>query len=172
MPNKTIYVSDSDLPLYQRAQELVGGNLSKAISTALRRFVEAEEGKLEGFSEITVKVGVGKTQRTRFVGVLLAEWGRSTKDRVEHYRVYQGRTGKFVVHTERSPETTWTAGADGKASGWRKYVASDQTWGTGAATSTVDVYETAADLEAHVPAELYALVKATADHAPVEDLDV
>ena len=36
MPNKTIYVSDDDLALYKRAQELAG-NLSQAISTALRR---------------------------------------------------------------------------------------------------------------------------------------
>ncbi|MGH1564426.1 EXLDI protein [Mumia sp. DW29H23] len=172
MPNKTIYVSDSDLPLFQRAQELVGGNLSKAISSALRRFVDVEEGKLEGFSEITVHVGPGKAQRTRFVGVLLAEWGRSTKDRAEQFRVYQGRTGKFVLHTQRTPETTWTAGADGKATGWRKYVAADQTWGTGAATSTVDVYETLEELAAHIPTELYDLVKNTTDHAVVEDLDV
>ena len=34
VPNKTIYVSDGDLPLYQRAQELAGGNLSSAISRA------------------------------------------------------------------------------------------------------------------------------------------
>ena len=40
VPNKTIYVSDGDLKLYQRAQELAGGNLSAAIARraqALRR---------------------------------------------------------------------------------------------------------------------------------------
>ncbi|WP_370617071.1 EXLDI protein [Mumia sp. Pv 4-285] len=172
MPNKTIYVSDSDLPVYQRAQELVGGNLSKAIATALRRFVDTEEGKLEGFSEITVKVGVGKGHRQRFVAVQLAEWGRSTKDRYERFRVYQGRTGKFVVHTERSPEVVATAGADGKATGWRRHFASDQTWGTGVATASLDVYDTPAELEAHVPAELYALVSSAVATPPVEDLDV
>ena len=44
MPNKTIYVSDGDLPVFQRAQELADGNLSQAISRALRRFVDVEEG--------------------------------------------------------------------------------------------------------------------------------
>ena len=57
MPNKTIYVSDDDLPLYQRAQELAGGSLSAALARALRRFVEMEEGRLEGYDEITVRVG-------------------------------------------------------------------------------------------------------------------
>ncbi|GAB3992480.1 hypothetical protein GCM10029992_01520 [Glycomyces albus] len=79
MPNKTIYVSDKDLPLYERAQELAGGNLSKAISTALRKYVETAEGRLEGYQEITVKVGVGpgrKRRRQRFTGVKLGEGGR------------------------------------------------------------------------------------------------
>src|SRR6266581_2750040 len=54
VPNKTIYVSDGDLPLYQRAQELAGDNLSAAITAALRRYVDIEEGRREGFDEITV----------------------------------------------------------------------------------------------------------------------
>ena len=48
VPNKTIYVSDGDLPLYQRAQELAGDNLSAAIAAALRRYVDVEEGRREG----------------------------------------------------------------------------------------------------------------------------
>src|SRR3954451_15805812 len=78
MPNKTIYVSDADLPVFQRAQELVGGNLSAAISKALHRLVEVEEGLLEGFEEITVRVGVEPGKLQRFQGVQLAEWNRST----------------------------------------------------------------------------------------------
>src|SRR4029079_834408 len=49
VPNKTIYVSDGDLKLFARAQELAGGNLSAAISRALRRYVDAQEGLKEGF---------------------------------------------------------------------------------------------------------------------------
>ena len=54
MPNKTIYVSDGDLSIYQRAQDLAGGNLSAAISSALRRYVDVEEGRREGYDEIVV----------------------------------------------------------------------------------------------------------------------
>ena len=78
MPNKTIYVSDDDLPLYKRAQELAG-NLSSAISIALRKYVELEEGRLEGYDEITVRVGPGAGRKQRFSGVLLAEGGRASK---------------------------------------------------------------------------------------------
>ena len=102
VPNKTIYVSDGDLPLYQRAQELAGDNLSAAISAALRRYVDVEEGRREGFDEIIVRVGPGKGRKVRFTGVLLGEWVNSSSSRVETFRVYRGRTGKFVLHVERS----------------------------------------------------------------------
>ena len=74
VPNKTIYVSDGDLPLFQRAQELAGGNLSAAITAALGRYVDLEEGRREGFDEIIVRVGPGKGRKVRFTGVFLGEW--------------------------------------------------------------------------------------------------
>ena len=52
VPNRTIYVSDDDQPLYQRAQELAGGNLSGAISTALKRYVEAEDAREIGRAHV------------------------------------------------------------------------------------------------------------------------
>ena len=82
MPNKTIYVAEADLELFQRAQELAGGNLSQAITRALRRFIAAEEGALEGLREVTVKVGPGQARKQRFMGVLVAELGSSTSDDV------------------------------------------------------------------------------------------
>ena len=106
MPNKTIYVSDGDLPLYDRAQKLAGDNLSAAISAALRRYVDVEEGQREGFDEITVRVGPGKGRKVRFTGVLLGEWVNSSFNRVETFRVYRSRMGKFVLHVERSPDYT------------------------------------------------------------------
>ena len=111
VPNKTIYVSDGDLPLYQRAQQLAGDNLSAAITAALRRYVDIEEGRREGFDEIIVRVGPGKGRKVRFTGVLLGEWLHSTFSRVETFRVYRGRKGKFVLHIERSP-VAWMATGD------------------------------------------------------------
>ena len=178
MPNKTIYVADGDLPLYQRAQALAGGNLSAAITGALRRFVEVEEGRLEGYDEITVRVGLGKARKRRlqrFSGVLLAEWGRSTANRVEQYRVYRSRTGKFVVHTERSED--WTTGPDAEkwASGWRSWVgnwSADQTWGRTPAEATLRIVDSLDGLRDLLPAELYELVAAVAEQPLVEDLDI
>ena len=172
MPNKTIYVSDGDLPVFQRAQELAGGNLSQAISRALRRFVEVEEGVLEGFDEITVQVGLGKGRRQRFVGVELVAWGRSSKDRTEQFTVYRSRTGKYVVHCVRSPEFVHQAGPDGDAKGWRKHFSSDQVWGQTPPTATLEVFDSLEDLRETIPAELYTLVAAAAEIPEVEDLDI
>jgi EXLDI family protein len=175
MPNKTIYVSDDDLALYARAQELSGGNLSATISTALKRYVEAEEGRREGYDEITVKVGVGPGRKVRFSGVLLGEWGRSTGKTVEVYRVYRTLKGKFAIHVERSPDYVWS-GDNAKGSGWRgvlqAYLGPNQTWGSTQGDASLDVVETADELRARIPAELADLIAAVLDQPTIEELDI
>lgn len=172
MPNKTIYVSDKDLALYERAQELAGGNLSRAISKALRKYVEAEEGRLEGFQEITVKVGVGpgrKRRRQRFVGVKLAEGGRvSDKGRVEQFTVYRSKSGKFVVHVERSAD--WNVGG---ATDWKAQLGiGATTWGSGADEGKLIVVENLEELKEQIPEDLYEMVASMGEEPPIEDLDI
>jgi len=168
MPNKTIYVADDDMPLYRRAQELVGGNLSAAITTALRRYIELEEGRQEGFDEITVKVGPGAGRKVRFSGVLLGEWGRATPSGlVEEYRVYQSRKGKYVVHVTRSDE--YKSGSDG----WRSWIGLEvSNWGVVKGDATVTVVDTIDELREKIPAELFELVAQLAKQPTVEDLDI
>ena len=174
VPNKTIYVSDNDLTLYSRAQELAGGNLSAAIVAALRRYVEIEEGRREGYDEIVVRVGPGSKPRrkVRFTGVLLGEWANSTSNRFEVIRVYRSRTGKFVVHVERT-EGFIALDADGKPGGWRAWIGlGTYSYGSTPAESTVEVVDSLDALQAKIPATLYDMV-ATAAHQPmVEDLDI
>jgi len=173
VPNKTIYVSDGDLPLYVRAQELAGGNLSAAISAALRRYVDVEEGRREGFDEVVVRVGPGKGRKVRFIGVLLGEWVNTTHSRVETFRVYRSRTGKFVVHIERSPDYTMVD-SDGQPAGWRAYLGLkwDVSYGATPAESTLDVVESLEELRERIPAQLYDMVSGSAQQPPVEDLDI
>jgi EXLDI family protein len=172
VPNKTIYVSDGDLPLYQRAQELAGDNLSAAISAALRRYVDVEEGRKEGFDEITVRVGPHRGRKVRFTGVLLGEWVNSSFSRVETFRVYRGRTGKFVVHIERSPDYSMLD-AEGKPAGWRGYL------GIGSVSyenipgeSTLEVVTTLEELRDRIPQQLYDRIAGSAEQPVVEDLDI
>ena len=171
VPNKTIYVSEGDLPIYQRAQELSGGNLSAAISAALRRYIDVEEGKRLGYDEITVRVGPGKGRKVRFTGVLLGEW-YSSRERIENYHVYRSRTGKFVLHVERSPD--WTMVNDeGKPAGWRGYLGiGNVSYGSKPAESTLDVVESLDELRDRIPPQLFDMVAGSAQQPAVEDLDI
>ena len=174
MPNKTIYVSDDDAALYRRAQELAGGNLSAAISAALRRYVDVEEGRQEGYDEIIVTVGTGAGRKVRFSGMLLGEWQRTTSSRTESIRVYRSRTGKLVVHTERSPEWT-TPDGDKWTTGWRGWIGNwspNQTHTYISGEATLKVADTIEALRELVPPELYDVVAAVAAQPPVEDLDI
>ena len=172
VPNKTIYVSDGDLPLYQQAQELAGGNLSAAISAALRRYVELEAGRREGFEEIIVRVGLGRGRKVRFTGILLGEWLDSSPSRVEAFHVYRGRTGKFVLHVERSPDYRMLD-AEGKPAGWRGYLGiGNISYGSSPGESTLEVIATLDELREKIPSQLYDMVAGPAQRPAVEDLDI
>lgn len=172
MPNKTIYVSDSDQKIYQRAQELAGGNLSAAIVAALRRYVDVEEGRGEGFEEIIVRVGAGTGRKVRFTGVLLAQLGVQNSGRYDHYHVYRTRNGKYALHVERSPG--WSArDADGKPAGWRGHLGiGNLTYAATVKNSTIDVVATLEELRDKVPSELYDMVASMGEQPVVEDLDI
>ncbi len=173
VPNKTIYVSDGDLPIFQRAQQLAGDNLSAAIAAALRRYVDVEEGRREGFEEIIVQVRSGGSRRkVRFSGVLLGEWASSTAGRYATFRVYRSRTGRYVLHVDRSAEYTMVDG-EGKPAGWRGYLGlGDVSYGSRPPESTLEVVDTLEELREKVPPQLYDMVAGSADRPAIEDLDI
>ncbi|RMI33978.1 EXLDI protein [Nocardia stercoris] len=172
MPNKTIYVSDDDLPLFQRAQELVGGNLSGTIVAALRRYIELEEGRAEGYEEVVLRLGHNGARQVRFSGRLLGDLQEMDGVRLEHFKVYRSRKGKFVLHLRRSDwkdyptETNWIK----DLTNWRKMlgVVPDEEWGE----FTMDIYDNLTDLRGRIPDKLYARVADLADRPAVEDLDI
>lgn len=120
MPNKTIYVADADLPVFERAQELAGENLSATIASALRRFVKAEEARQQGFEEISVKVGSRKTfSIKRFMGRELARHRDRDEEamRIITQTIFQTAKGRLALYTHRAPD--WTAWSAGWANAWR-----------------------------------------------------
>ncbi len=173
MPNRTIYVSDDDQALFKRAQELAGDNLSGAITNALKRYVAVEEGRLAGFDEITLKVGLGARRKVRFAGVLLGEWVKTEGERAETFRVYRGRTGKYALHIEHMPYYEMRDAQGNVLSGWRAWTGIGMAAGGGkGAEATLDVFETLEELRDRIPAELYDMVATSADQPFVEDLDI
>ena len=112
MANKTIYVKDEDLQIFEEAEKLGGDSLSSVIAEALRRFVAVKRAEQQGMQEYTLSVGVlrsqgADTRKVRFVGRLLAEAEVLTgqlsdrKDRGTHYRVYQTQAGRVLVWWQR-----------------------------------------------------------------------
>jgi EXLDI family protein len=173
VPNKTIYVSEGDLKLFQRAQELAGGNLSAAISKALRRFVDAEEGLRAGFDDVVVRVGLGAGRKVRFTAVLVGEWTDTIDERIEQYRVWRGRTGKYVLHIERQAGY-WQLDAEGKpVGGWKGGLGIGVARYRGTPKEQVlEVVDTLEELFLKVPSELYDIVARDARQPTVEELHI
>ncbi|MFF0488971.1 EXLDI protein [Nocardia sp. NPDC004068] len=173
MPNKTVYVSDDDLPLFQRAQELVGGNLSGAIVTALRRFIELEEGRQEGYDEVVVRVGRNGARQVRFSGALLGE-SRDVNDQDWRYlRVWRTRKGRFALHAQISKWSEYPTQTHKnwikELTDWRRMLGVvDPDWGD----FTLDTFDSITDLKGRIPDSLYARVRDLAEHPQIEDLDI
>lgn len=186
MPNKTIYVAEDDLPLFERAQELSGDNLSSAIVRALRRFIEIEEARQSGLDEITVPVGAdGVHQRKRFMGVRLVRWiHKKPKGKgIDILNVYHTAGKRFVLHTHTMLDWEYSWGdpeyfgdAQVKNSGlwgrifgnwgwdWKAYLESGE--------YTFYVFETLDELKAHISDDLYKAVVQVLNAPPLEELDI
>lgn len=169
MPNKTIYVAERDLPVYDRAQEVAGGNLSAAITQALQRYLEVNEADDHDLSEVSVSVGHAGMRRTkRFVGVAIARWQRNVEDGIlERYVVYRTARQRFAVHIRRdwSPAPLpYDRDLDIPAPG--------PAGPTAPRPYRLEVYDTFGELGDHVPAELADLLEHDAAEPDVEDLDI
>jgi EXLDI family protein len=160
MPNKTIYVSETDIPVFDKAQQMAGGNLSSAIAQALRRYVEDEEMQEQRFEEISVDVGrvyrVHKkfiresSVEKRFMGKAIISWRtRDPEDpRSESYDVYKTPKGRFVVYSRIGPNDNYEGDDEEE----------DPT-----SESRLDVYDSLEAMHAGLPQELYeATVEAAA----------
>ncbi|MGH2515766.1 MAG: EXLDI protein [Ktedonobacterales bacterium] len=129
MPNKTIYVADADLAVFEHAQELAGENLSATIAQALRRFVEVVEARSRGLDLVTLKVGSkGMYTNKQFMGRELAkqrnhgERQPGVPPRVTTSVVFQTAKGKFVLYVRTSPD--WSAWA----ASWNRDWDADSEW--------------------------------------------
>jgi EXLDI family protein len=181
-------VADADLPIFERAQELAGENLSATIVAALRRFVAAEETRESGFGETLVKVGEnGLFTQKQFAGRELAKLripdlqsGRTTL-----LVVYQTIRGRLALYTRTSAD--WSAWGQAWAEKWRKQqlkmhnhdddVDWGESWGWSSWNSKgsvyrLDVYESADELRDHVPSELHAAVVRALGGNEIEILDI
>jgi EXLDI family protein len=182
MPNRTIYVADADLPIFEKAQKLAGDNLSAAIAQALHYFVEKEEAKRSGFEEITVKVGKGRPYLTKqFRGRLLAKRRIRVQNaaRLLTLVVYQTAKGRFAVYTKNTANwSDWSKSSKlskGSHGNWDwDYDWSNYDWSSSSEDDEhrLDVYDTLDDLKDTIPQELYESIVRYNNGEDVEILDI
>jgi EXLDI family protein len=187
MPNKTIYVSEDDLPLFERAQELSGANLSSAIVRALRRFIEIEEASRRGLDEITVLVGTaGIHKQKRFMGTRLARWlqKRAKGKGIEILNVYHTAGKRFALHTRTMPDWELAFGDPeqvGDPNSWgigngilQKVMSWGYDWTTFKQSGdyALEVFETLEELKTHIPDDLFRAIVQVMDLPETEDLDI
>jgi EXLDI family protein len=77
-----------------------------------------------------------------------------------------------VVHVERS--AGWTAvNAEGKPAGWRGHLGiGNISYGSSTGDSTLEVVDSLEELRERIPPQLFEMVASSAQHQPVEILDV
>jgi EXLDI family protein len=184
VPNKTIYVSDDDLPLFERAQELAAGNLSAAIAQALRERVRAAEiARCHQYDAVTVSVGsAGRRRRKRFTALCLARWqgAADASGSVEALVAYRTARGRIAVHRSvglgtRGPSDSRDAEAGRFAErpgGGAASAAADAERLDDATEASLEVYDTLGEFAPHVPPEFASLVADAIAALDVEDLDI
>jgi EXLDI family protein len=101
MPNKTIYVSENDVSLFEEAKNIAGEALSSVISRALKEYVVRNKNKAKGTQEIAVEVGSQKAEREqRFIGREVTTWQGFSDDKEWYLKatIYQTQKNNWAVY--------------------------------------------------------------------------
>jgi EXLDI family protein len=185
MPNKTIYVSDNDLPLFDRAQSLADGNLSAAIAQALAEYVRsADVDRLHQYDSFTVSVGpAGSRRKKRFLAVCLARWQYTVAkgDSVEELVAYWTVRERVAIHRRTGPgrghrsDPGQIAGLGRpRRSAWAgpaASIADVEAWDD-QSDAVLEVYDTLGEFAARVPPEFARLVADAVATLQIEELDI
>lgn len=169
MGNRTIYVSEKDEPLFNRAKDIAGEALSSVISRALREYVARHEEKTKGMKEITVKIGHSTSLREqRFTGQEVGKWSGFSDDKVwlMDAKIYRTQKGNWAILLRQSTKATLLT----NPKAWSKnaeYL--EHSNGT-----ELIVSESLANLKNKLPESLFSTLEdlTTSFETPVEYLDI
>ena len=168
MGNKTIYVSEKDESLFDKAKNLAGEALSSVIARALREYVARHEEKGNGMKEITVKVGQHDSQREqRFVGQEVGKWSGLSDDKEwwMDAKIYKTQKGNWAVLLHHSVKATLLINpGDWKA---REYL-------DHSSKTELVVGEALGAIEKKIPKKLFSTLEDLAKkyETPIEYLDI
>jgi EXLDI family protein len=165
MPNKTIYVSQADAPVFEQAQQIAGEALSSVIAKALREYVSRHQEKEKGMKEVAVKVGAkGSEREQRFVAADLGKWKGLSEDKEWRLEasIFRTQKGNWAVHLETKGRADWAKGKD-----WKDYVEDQR-------HAELIVAATAGEFAGKVPTALISHIDNLAERekSPVDYLDI
>jgi len=169
MPNKTIYVSDKDVSLFEEAKNIAGEALSSVITRALREFIARNTEKTKGMKEISLKIGKGDAEReSRFIGLSLGKWSGLSDDGVWllEAQIYKTQKGNIAVHLQTGAKATLLT----NPRLWR----SSGEYLINVKNSELFVGKTPQELKTKLPKELFEIVEniALREENPIEYLDI
>lgn len=169
MPNKTIYVSDEDLPLFDEAKTIAGEALSSVIARALKEYVGRNREKAKGMKEIILKVGSHNSEREqRFTGQEVGKWSGFSDDKVwlMDAKIFRTQKGNWAILLSHSTKATLLTNPDA----WRK----NAEYLENTTKSELIVGQNLNQLKEKLPNLLYATLEDIAKkyETPVEYLDI
>ncbi|MGV8883846.1 MAG: EXLDI protein [Rhodoglobus sp.] len=166
-------MSDSDLPLFERAAELAGG-MSTAVATGLQLYVaqQERERKQVEMSTIELEVQDGPVVTTkRFTGRQLIRYEMRGGMHVRLFRVYLTAKGQYAVYSRSDPNWSALSSPDEDNPVWED----PHTWNTAWWDSnerTLRVFSEINSMQGDLPPELIAAITNAQALPSVEDLDI
>lgn len=170
MPNKTIYVTATDLPLFEEAARRAGG-LSPAIAAAIRHYLATQGPAMDAPATDTIELDVTDgptTVRTRFQGHRIARLTQTHGLRAVTYSIYRTAKNQYALYTVDRPD-------------WQRWSHDESMWEqpeTWAPTfhapheRSLTVFPTPDELIAHLPDDLADAARQAMNAPAIRDLDI
>ncbi len=170
MPNKTIYVTATDMPLFEEAARRAGG-LSPAIATALHQYLATQGPAMDAPATETIELDVTegpRTVRTRFQGRRIARLNQTHGLREVSYSIYRTVKNQYALYTVDRPD--WQRWSHDQRM-WEQ----PETWKPDFHTTherSLTVFPTADELVSHLPDDLADAARRAMDAPAVHVLDI
>ena len=173
MSTKNVYVSESDLPLFDRAAELAGG-MSAAVVLGLRLYVAQQDRQRKDTEMKTIELEVDDGAVAgvkRFSGRQILRWSRQEGPRSRTARVYKTARGQYAVYLREDPNWAALSSPDDDSPVWEDpALGRGEWWKRG--PRELRVFATIEEMVGELPDELVAAVRDAGTCPAVEDLDI
>jgi EXLDI family protein len=167
MPNKTIYVSQNDILVFEEAQQISEEAMSSVIAKALREYVARHHEKGKGMKEISVKVGSKEAEREqRFIAAEMGKWKGISDDK-------QWWIEALIYHTQKGHWAVWLD-YKGKTMLTRQSWKDPETWSCNQRHAELVVAEHTGDWQGKLPSALVRYITALSEREQnlVDYLDI